>query len=284
MKKLWLLSLFVASVVQSQPLEKSLLWKISGNGLTKPSYLFGTIHMSCEANIDGQLKKALDDTNQLYLELDLDDSGMQAGMMQHMMMPDGKKMTDLASPEDIKIVDAFLREKAGMGVEMMNTIKPVFVSMLAMPQLLDCPMKSIEQELMKASQAQNEPVFGLEEVEDQIAALDVMPLQEQMDELVKAAKGEDSADGKEEIRNLLAVYLTGDIELLLKLTKNSDSALTSKYDNDLLDKRNVKWIPKIGAAAKEKPTLFAVGAAHLAGDNGVIRLLRKAGFSVEAVR
>lgn len=149
MKKLVLLLLFIGPILHSQPLEKSLLWKISGNGLTKPSYLFGTIHMSCEANIDAKLQKALDDTGQLYLELDLDDPAMQTGLMAHMMMPDGKKMSDMASAEDLKKVDALLKEKAGIGIETLNTIKPVFVSMMVVPSLLDCPMKSIEQELMK---------------------------------------------------------------------------------------------------------------------------------------
>jgi uncharacterized protein YbaP (TraB family) len=54
--------------------------------------------------------------------------------------------------------------------------------------------------------------------------------------------------------------------------------------NVLLDNRNQNWIPKIEKVAKEKPTLFAVGAAHLPGENGVIALLRKKGYTVEAVK
>ena len=274
--------LFITFWSNAQPLAKSLLWKISGNGLEKPSYLFGTIHLTCDATLSPKVKKALDDTQQLYLELDMDDTTMQATMMQHMMMDNGTKMTDLASKADTDSVDAFLKENLGMGLELMNTIKPVFLSMMLTTKMLDCPIQSVEQELMKITQEQGETINGLELVDDQIAALDAIPYKEQMDDLVKSAK-DDLADDKKEINDLLAIYKTEDIEGLLKLSKESDESASSKHDKELLETRNISWIPKIGQAAKEKATLFAVGAAHLAGENGVIRLLRKSGFTVEAV-
>ena len=55
----------------SQELEKSLLWKISGNGLKYDSYLFGTIHVSCGASLDDSTIKALKTTEQLFLEIDI---------------------------------------------------------------------------------------------------------------------------------------------------------------------------------------------------------------------
>ena len=51
----------------------------------------------------------------------------------------------------------------------------------------------------------------------------------------------------------------------------------------LLINRNKNWIPEISKYAKEKPTFFGVGAGHLPGENGVINLLRKAGYTVKAV-
>ena len=88
MKKLLIaaIALFTISL-NAQDLEKSLLWKVSGNGITKPSYLFGTIHITCDATLDESVLKALDETEQLYLELDMDDPAMKAGMMGGMMGP-----------------------------------------------------------------------------------------------------------------------------------------------------------------------------------------------------
>ena len=90
MKKLLILSgLFFGLFAQAQN-EKSLLWKISGNELKEPSYLYGTIHITCDATLDKPTLNALEKTSQLYLELDMDDTGLQMAMMQGMMMKDGK--------------------------------------------------------------------------------------------------------------------------------------------------------------------------------------------------
>ena len=73
-------------LANAQKLENSLLWKISGNGIEKPSYLYGTMHAVCETNIDDEVLKAFDETSQLYLEIDMDDPNLQATMMRKVMM------------------------------------------------------------------------------------------------------------------------------------------------------------------------------------------------------
>ncbi|MNY79236.1 TraB family protein [compost metagenome] len=52
----------------------------------------------------------------------------------------------------------------------------------------------------------------------------------------------------------------------------------------MLFSRNKKWIPRMRKIMAVKPTFFAVGAAHLGGENGVIALLRKEGYKLRAVR
>lgn len=283
MKKI-LLALFALLVThtQAQKLDKSLLWKISGNGLKEASYLYGTIHISCDATLPQKVKTAMDQTGQLYLELDMDDENMQTQMMGQIMMKNGVTMESLSSAEDFKIVNEFLSRNLGIPAKMLNTIKPFMVSAMLYPKMIDCPMQSVEGELMKIAEAQKEQVFGLETVAEQLKVFDDIPYQEQMNELIKTAKG-DLAKDKAELDKMLAVYKTEDIDGMIDLTKGSENVLTSKYDDILLSNRNQNWIAKIGTAAKEKPTFFGVGAAHLAGENGVIKLLRKAGYKVEAV-
>ena len=87
MKNLLLfVGIFASLFANSQELEKSLLWKISGKGLKSPSYLFGTIHATCDATLDANTLKALDDTKQLFLEIDMDDKAMPMQMMKMMKM------------------------------------------------------------------------------------------------------------------------------------------------------------------------------------------------------
>ena len=283
MKKIVLLlcSLFLG-VAFGQKSENSLLWKISGNGLKEPSYLFGTIHITCNATLSEKVKTALDKTQQLCLELDMDDPNLQAEMMNSMMMQNGVTMKSLAKPEDFKAVDAFLTTNLGFSAEMLNPVKPFMVSAMLYPKMLNCETQSVEAELIKIAKAQNEEVIGLETVGEQLAVFDAIPYQEQMNELVITAKDNMQRD-KTELTEMMAIYKSENVEAMVTFTEKSPNAMTSKYGDVLLKNRNQNWISRMITIAKNKPTFFGVGAAHLGGKEGVIALLRKAGFTVEAV-
>lgn len=274
---------FIGYFANAQKLESSLLWKISGNGLENPSYLYGTMHAVCETNIDAKVLKAFDETSQLYLEIDMDDPSFQADMMKGLIMKDGKTISSLITEEDSKILDAFLQENVGYSLKMINSFKPIMVSSLYIPKLLGCDMKTVDVELMKISAEQKEEVYGLESIEDQFNAFEKIPYTVQVKELMKAAKN-NLVNDKEEMKKMLAVYKSENIEAMLAISKESDNKIMTDFEDDLLIKRNQNWIPVITKVVKENPTFFGVGAAHLAGENGVIKLLRKQGFKVEAVK
>lgn len=283
MKKLILLFMgFWCAISTAQNSEKTLLWKISGKDLKQPSYLFGTIHITCDASLSEKVKKALNATQQLCLELDMDDTNMQTEMMKSMMMKNGVTLESLASVEDFKIVDAFLTKNLGFSAKMLNTVKPFMVSAMLYPKMMNCEMQSVEAELIKVAQAQKEETIGLETVSEQLAVFDAIPYQDQMNELIKTAKSDLTRDIKE-LNDMLAIYQSEDIKAMVELTKNSDNVLTSKFDDELLNNRNQNWIARIHQIALQKSTFFGVGAAHLGGEKGVIHLLRKNGFTVEPV-
>lgn len=282
MKKFLIAIGLFAGLFASAQSQKSLLWKISGNGITAPSYLFGTVHITCDATLEKPTLDALNNTAQLYLELDMDDPQLQMAMVQGMIMSGGKTMKSMMSDADYKMVDAYFTEKLGMGLSMLNTMKPVMVSTLLLPGLLDCPMQSVEQELMKVNAAQNKQLLGLETVQEQMAVFDAIPYQVQVDELVKSVRNKFEND-KAELKKMYETYKSKDIEAMQKMTAESENKITADYQDDLLVKRNANWIPKIESIAKEKPTFFGVGAAHLGGINGVIALLKKKGYKVEPV-
>lgn len=277
-----LLGLFLALFSYGQAGKKSLLYKISGNGLNKESYLFGTIHISCDAKLPKKVLTALDKTNQLCLELDMDDPTMQTQMMSKMMMKDGVTIESMLSKEDFEVVNKFFKEQSGFSIKMMNSIKPFALSAMLYPKMLDCPMQSYETELMNVAKAQNEETIGLETISEQLAVFDAIPYQAQVDELVKSVKSDLLRD-KKELQEMLQLYKTEDVEAMLKYTEKSDNEMTSGFMDDLLNNRNQNWIERIEKIAKEKPTFFGVGAAHLGGEKGVIKLLRKKGYKIEAV-
>lgn len=276
-------TLFISLFSNAQELEKSLLWKISGNGLKKPSYLFGTIHLTCDTSLDANTLNALETTEQLYLELDMDDKSIQMKLMKLMMMKDGAKLSTLLSPEDFKILDEFMKKNLNMSAKLFDSFKPFMISSMLFPKMLDCKSQSVESELMKITKEQNEEIFGLEKAEDQMKVFDEISYQDQADELLKTVKDNLEKD-KKEFQEMITIYQNKDIEGMLKMMSDSDNKITSENQDILLNDRNKNWIPIMVKTMKDKPTFFGVGAGHLAGEEGVIKLLRKQGYKVEAVQ
>jgi uncharacterized protein YbaP (TraB family) len=282
MKHLFLLTSLLISTITFSQNENSLLYRISGNGITKPSYLFGTIHISCEAKINTELKNALDATTQMYLELDMDDPELQTKMAAKVHMKDGATISSFLSAEDYQLLDSYLKEKLNVSAKAFNTYKPFFLSSFFLSSLLECAPQSFESELVKISAMQKEPVFGLETVEEQMDIFDQIPYQLQAEELIKSIRADFKSD-KEELNALLKAYTLKDLNEMQVLFKKSDNKIMSDYEDLLLVKRNKNWIGLIERISKEQPTFFGVGAAHLIGDEGVVNLLRRNGYLVEAL-
>ncbi|MCK0109213.1 TraB/GumN family protein [Flavobacteriaceae bacterium S0825] len=274
---------FSITATKAQQLENSTLWEISGNGLEKPSYLFGTIHITCDASLDSDIKKALDATTQLVLELDMDDPTMQSKMMGGMYMKDGKTLKDYVSDEEFSAIDSLFTNQAGMSINMMQNIKPFFLTSMLYPKMMDCPMESFELELMKATKEQNEEVYGLETIEDQLQVFETIPYEDQVADLIRMAK-DNLAYDKATFAKMFKIYEEENITAMLDMMDDENNKTTAKHQDILLKNRNINWIPRIEEYAKAQPTFFGVGAGHLAGEYGVIKLLRKAGFTVLAVQ
>jgi uncharacterized protein len=283
--KLSLFALSIISVISihAQKLENSTLWKISGNGLEKSSYLFGTIHITCDATLDDDVKKALDETSQLVLEIDMDDPSMQAKMMGSMYMKDGKTIKDYVSDEDYVIIDSLFIKNAGMSIKMIENIKPFFLSSMLYPKMIDCSMQSFEVELIKVAKSQEEKINGLETIEDQMQVFDDIPYEDQVSDLLKMAKDNLKKD-KANFAKMLKVYKEENITEMLDMMDDDIDSSFAKHQDKLLTNRNKNWISKITEYSKEQPTFFGVGAGHLAGENGVITLLKNAGYTVTAVQ
>jgi uncharacterized protein len=278
-----LISILCTSLLYSQTESKSLLWKISGNGLAKESYLFGTIHISCDATLPQKVISALNRTDQLYLELDLDDPKIQTEMMSSVMMKNGITIESLLSIEDFKIANDFFIKHVGISLKMMNSVKPFALSAMLYPKILDCEMQSIEKELMKITSVNKKETLGLENLAEQLTVFDAIPYQTQIDELMKSIKSNLTRDRKE-LNEILVLYQAEDLDGMLEYTKKSDNDLTSKFEDVLLTNRNENWIERIENIINSKSTFFGVGAAHLGGEKGVISLLRKKGYIVTMVR
>ncbi|MBI4472819.1 MAG: TraB/GumN family protein, partial [Acidobacteria bacterium] len=159
-------------------------------------------------------------------------------------------------------------------------MKPFFLYTLLYASMMNCPLASWETSLQKMAQEQKVEILGLETIQEQIAVIDKVPYKEQAAALVDFVK--DDGKAKKELETGKKQYFEQDIvglELLLQKTPEM-----GKYGETFLKNRNERWVPIIEKAAAAKPTFFAVGAGHLGGADGVIALLRKAGYTVAPVQ
>ena len=90
----------------------TLLWQISGNGLEKPSYLFGTFHLLCREDIhfSPQLKKAIELSDEIYMEMDMDDPSTLLSGFLYMNMKDGKTLRDFYKPGEYKKIESYFND------------------------------------------------------------------------------------------------------------------------------------------------------------------------------
>lgn len=262
-----------------------LLWKISGNGLEQPSYLYGTIHIigTKDFRMTDATQKAFAASEQLALELDMDDPSIAMAMMQGGMMKDNQTLADLVSEEEHKMIRQFLVDSAGLSensLGMMERMQPMLLASVFYPHMLDGQKKSYEQEFMTMAQKDSIEILGLETVQTQLNMVERIPYDQQAEMVVSFAT--DYETEKARIYDLIATYVAQDLDGLYELIAESEDM--AEYQEFMLDERNRNWMEPMGTMAEEKPTFFAVGAGHLWGEQGVIALLREAGYTVEPVQ
>lgn len=295
-KPFWLtlltaVSLFVNGYAQktSTALDtNTLLWKVSGKNLTRPSYIFGTMHMICANDIElsDSLKKAIRNSDNVYLELDMDDMWQMMGAMMHMTMKGDTTLSDLLSPEDYKKVKAYFTQHSGIiPFSLMEKYKPLLVESMIIEQSKPCDtMIVIEQLVMEEAKKNNVDIKGLETFDYQLGIFDKIPYKLQAEQLVKmvdeAKKG--STTDEDEIKVLTDAYRKQELNKMDELTKDDPSI--GQFTDILLYDRNANWSKKLQELMPENSLVVAVGAGHLPGKKGVLNLLREAGYTVEPVK
>lgn len=277
---------------QIVPTENALLWKISGNGLKKPSYLFGTIHMipKSDYQMTETMRVALDHIKQVAFEIDMKDMTnfkTQLGLMTKSFMAGGKTLKDLLPAEDYTFVKQKMSEK-GLPSGMFERMKPMFLSMMFSTEEDGGPasnsgdMTSVEMELYGSAKKRGLETAGLETASYQMSIFDSIPYEAQAKMLVESLRGVNK-DGENELEKMLEMYRKQDISAMQAMISDEPSGI-GNFGDILLTNRNRNWIPVMGRYMRAKPTLFAVGAGHLGGPLGVITLLRKEGFRVEVAQ
>lgn len=262
----------------------SVVWEVTGPNINEPSYLVGTMHMMCEKDfvISPKIHQVLENSQQLYLELDFDDPVVKNEMMSAMVAK--KSLKERFSKEQYDQFAGFLSENSQYKIEMFDQLEYIAIVAALTVEALSCPnIKGLDEELANLAQQLSIPVYGLETVAEQMTAIAIM--NPEKGQLMTEEEISMFIDMKKYLTEMDNLYLQEDIVGLLEFMANYPGAAKSwdKVERVLLHDRNKNWVARIPGIAQQKPTVFAFGAGHLAGENGVIQLLRDAGLTVKPI-
>lgn len=268
-----------------------LLWKVTGNGLEKPSYIFGTHHVAPVSVIDSVpgLNEAIRSVDVVCGEMDMsgDLAATQGAVMRNALAPADSVISALLSPAQLDSANVVLKKYMGSGadIRMMDAMKPAMLTTLitVMQTQKLFPEFEAEKQIdrviqMRALEAGRE-VEGLETPEEQAKLLFGEPLTRQAEQLMEIVRNDETAD--ETARKIAQCYLSGDLDGLLELINEAEGEMGDSMD-PLLYRRNAKWVEAIAEALHSRSMLVAVGAAHLPGEKGILAGLRNLGFEVVA--
>lgn len=262
--------------------EKTLLFSIKGKD-TKPSYLFGTVHMIADTAyyFPTKLDKTLGKADQLVLEID--ESIADRAKAQKMLMLDSGNVFDRFTKEQADSIIQWGSSLLGMKPEVFEKsfsgMKPFVLMQIGVQAMMNARSKSYEMELMSKANANKQPIKGLETMESQFAIFENMDADDLTEMIMEGIRHPEKA--AETQKELVELYVAKDVEGLAKLITESED-MGSNAD-ELLFNRNRNWIPVMTDFMKTQSCFFAVGAGHLGGEKGVIQLLKDAGYTVTPI-
>lgn len=301
MKKLILSLLLAAGAATS--VSAQLLYKISGNGLDRPSYVIGTHHLANVGFVQkiAGVKTALTETDQVYGEVvfsDMTNADTLKALKPLTELPGTQTIKDVLTPQQVKELDACMKQLMGVGL----ASKEVMQSMGRMtPQMLLTqlelvlfmtrhmgefdPSATFDQYFQAQAKKNSEPVGGLETVAFQAHTLYDAPMARQVELLMCFVRNMER-DGALMDQLTDAFYAQN----LAAMEKAADEKYGNSCDATpdeqaaLITRRNADWMKLLPSIMTARPTFFAVGALHLTGEKGLLQLLREAGYTVEGVK
>jgi len=280
------LLLFGISSIQAQ-----LLWKVSGNGLKHPSYLFGTYHLIPIQFLDSVpgLYKAFNFCDIIVGEMVMNSIDANAKIQQAAIMPKHIKIRDLLNEDEYKLVDAELKSVLKFGLKEVSILNPSLILSLYELEVYknhtgfsdDVQSESYFQ---LVATEKDKKVVPLETVDQQIAFLfGNGSLERQTDKLIETVQHKDSA--LNEMIQFNKLYKAGKIDALVDLTKGKGNTIdmTTEEYAKLVDNRNANWLAKLPILFNKSTCFVAIGAIHLGGNKGLVKQLQKAGYKFNPV-
>jgi uncharacterized protein YbaP (TraB family) len=261
-----------------------LLYKVSGNGLEKASYIVGTHRLINPQGVVQQIsgiKDAMIQTDQMYFETAPDSA---SSLQEARNLTDGQTLKTVLTPAQYTKLDAFLKKYEGVGLASPHVQKRYGnLTPIALKDELEKllfvanhmseydPTHTFSEYFEAQAKVNHEPMCGLNSVEGQVAHLKKLPMERQAQILMDFISNENTELAR--LNKIAAGFESQDADAIAK----------AEGTNPEVQAIVKGWAQKM-PAIMAKPTLFVVEATKLAGDDGLLALLKAAGYTVEGVK
>lgn len=260
--------------------KKSLLWQIDHNVFARPSFLFGTMHVRDEQAFRflPTVYHYLDQCDALATEYDINERPSM-DLASAMLLPDNKLLSDYFRPKQYQKLRSILLKAFGLNIDQFARFLPLMVINIISENLLrkDRP-QALDLHLWDHAGQTGKMQLGIETLDEQLRVLQSIPLNLQIQQL-RSLGGNVSKFRKATLKNA-GVYQYHDPQRIYRLVRRSSHGLRKL----LLFQRNRIMAERIEGIIKEQPTMCAVGAGHLAGKEGLIRLLKLRGYRLSPIK
>jgi hypothetical protein len=268
--------------VAQVPFGRGLLWKIEGRGIA-PAYLFGTIHLEDPRVVEltPTVRQAFEDAGSFVTEVVMHPAA-QAAYAQGMRLPEGRSLRQYLTPALFQQFVRILEEEYGVPAAVAETLKPwAAFTLLSRPP----PVTGrVLDELLDAEAVRlGKSVDGLESVDELMAVLDGISQDDQIAILADAICNHGELG--EQLEELTTLYLREDLAgmLALNASPHQDEALFERFMERTLYQRNRRMARRIRDRLGDGGVFIAVGALHLPGEQGILRLLESRGYGISGV-
>ena len=263
--------------------DSGLLWRVERAGVT-PSYLFGTMHSDDPdvVKLSTPVQQAFDQAQSVTLEVVLDPRSLLA-MTSALLMTDGNTLESLIGrrlyERTLEVMDA-----RGIPEILVANMKPWAVAVTLMTPLGNNGVV-LDHVLYQDAVAAGKKVHGLETVAEQVGLFDGLSRKDQITLL------EDTLDNLDTVAQMLdelqAAYLDRDLKRLMELNeasmRDSDPLLAETFNRKVIVERNYSMAERMQPRLREGQQFIAVGALHLAGKEGLLKLLSERGYRLSRI-
>ena len=285
-----LLALILPGMAHSQVVgngyNNSLIYKIQSD--TNTVYLMGSIHVLAEEYypLTRAFSYAYYNSQKVVFEIDpeiLFSPDFMKKNEKYYTFQDGKTLKSVLSPKAYSLLKKHL-ESMGINMNKVNKYKP-WALLLSLGKRSKSSLEfrsdlGIENYFFRLAKDAGKPTGGLETTEDQLNVFDKLTFKEQGKLIIDAFTSKSPKEQEKEFLTLVKNWHQGNLAELERGVEKGKKY--PKLHKAILEDRNRNWIPQIEEFLKEdKNVLVIVGAAHLAGEYGLLNLLTEKGYELE---